>query len=152
MEKGVFVRNKMENKTKINIAEKQLYYKGEVILKYTIKYPEITQSQYDIGKQRFNHENRQEALKLKEYTEGELYNQAKETYEYNKKNGYPIMIYELYRETNIIYNDDKLISMYFDDYTFTGGAHGTTVRSLQTWDLEYIAPYSSDWSEFVIKI
>ena len=58
MEKGVFVRNKMENKTKINIAEKQLYYKGEVILKYTIKYPEITQSQYDIGKQRFNHENR----------------------------------------------------------------------------------------------
>ena len=45
MEKGVFVRNKMENKTKINIAEKQLYYKGEVILKYTIKYPEITQSQ-----------------------------------------------------------------------------------------------------------
>ena len=51
MEKGVFVRNKMENKTKINIAEKQLYYKGEVILKYTIKYPEITQSQYDIGKE-----------------------------------------------------------------------------------------------------
>ena len=62
------------------------------------------------------------------------------------------MIYELYRETNITYKDDKLISMYFDDYTFTGGAHGTTVRSLQTWDLEYIAPYSSDWSEFVIKI
>ena len=54
----------MENKVKINIAEKQLYYKGEVILKYTIKYPEITQSQYDIGKQRFNHINRQEALKF----------------------------------------------------------------------------------------
>ena len=103
------MRNKMENKTKINIAEKQLYYKGEVILKYTIKYPEITQSQYDIGKQRFNHENRQEALKLKEYAEGELYNQAKETYEYNKKNGYTIIIYELYIETNITYNDYKLI-------------------------------------------
>ena len=71
----------MENKVKINIAEKQLYYKGEVILKYTIKYPEITQSQYDIGKQRFNHINRQEALKLKEFAEGELYNQAKETYD-----------------------------------------------------------------------
>ena len=126
----------MENKVKINVAEKQLYYKGEVILKYTIKYPEITQSQYDIGKQRFNHVNRQEALKLKEFAEGDLYNQAKETYDYNKKSGYPIMVYELYRDTTITYNNDKLISLYFDDYTFTGGAHGSTVRSSQTWDLE----------------
>ena len=47
------------------------------------------------------------------------------------------MIYELYRETTVTYNNDKLISLYFDDYTFTGGAHGSTVRSSQTWDLEH---------------
>ncbi len=124
------------NEIKINTAEKELYYQGEVILKYQIEYPEITTSMYEEGKQVFNYENRKNALELKEFAEGELYEQAKQTYEYNKKNGYPIMVYELIRECNITYNRDKLLSLYCDEYTFTGGAHGSTVRKSQNWDLE----------------
>ncbi len=124
------------NQIKINTAEKELYYKGEVILKYRIEYPEITTSMYEEGKQVFNYENRKSALELKEFAEGELYEEAKQTYEYNKKNGYPIMVYELIRECNITYNRDKLLSLYCDEYTFTGGAHGSTVRKSQNWDLK----------------
>ncbi len=120
------------------MLKKQLYYKGEVILKYTIKYPEITQSQYDIGKQRFNHINRQEVLKLKKSLQKENYiTKQKKHMTITNNKGYPIMVYELYRETTLTYNNDKLISLYFDDYTFTGGAHGSTVRNSQTWDLEH---------------
>lgn len=124
------------NEIKINTAEKQLYYQGEVILKYTIEYPEIVNSVYKQGMKIFNHENRKRALELKEFAENELYEQAKETYEYNKKNGYPIMVYELFEQCNITYNYKNVVSLYCDEYTFRGGAHGNTIRRAQNWDLE----------------
>lgn len=125
------------NKIKMNTAEKELYYQGEVIVRYRIEYPEIIISYYKEGMQIFNHENRKSALELKEYAEGELYEQAKQMYEYNKKNGYPIMIYELVRECNITYNQNQLLSLYCDEYSFEGGAHGNTLRKSQNWDLGF---------------
>lgn len=89
------------NQFKFHIAEKELYYQGEVIVKYSIEYPEIISSQYECGSEIFNHENRKLALQLKEFAEGKLYHQAKETYEYNKAHGYPIMVYELIQECKI---------------------------------------------------
>ena len=124
------------NKIKMNTAEKELYYQGEVIVKYRIEYPEIINSYYNEGMQIFNHENRKSALELKEYAEGELYEQAKQTYKFNKKNGYPIMVYELVRECNITYNQNQLVSLYCDEYIFEGGAHGNTLRKSQNWDLK----------------
>lgn len=121
---------------KIDTAEKELYYQGEVIVRYRIEYPEIINSYSKEGVQIFNHENRKMALDLKEYAEGELYEQAKQMYEYNKKNDYPIMIYELIRECNITYNHKQLISLYCDEYIFEGGAHGNTLRKSQNWNLE----------------
>ena len=124
------------NEIKINTVEKELYYKGEVILKYTIEYPEITSSNYQGGKQKFNHYNREKALALKDFAEGELYNSAKETYDYNKENNYPIMVYELITKCNITYNYRNLLSLYCDEYTYSGGAHGNTIRKSQNWDLK----------------
>jgi hypothetical protein len=123
------------NQFKFHIAEKELYYQGEIIVKYSIEYPEIISSPYEHGTEVFNYENRKLALQLKEFIEGELYHQAKETYEYNKVHGYPIMIYELMRECKITYNFQNLISLYCDEYIFTGGAHGNTLRKSQTWNL-----------------
>lgn len=88
------------NKLKINTAEKELYYKGEVILRYRIEYPEIIDSNGMLEIKVFNHKKREDALYLKEYAEGKLYEEAKQTYEYNIKNKYPIMVYELIRECN----------------------------------------------------
>lgn len=121
---------------KMNTVEKELYYQGEVIVRYRIEYPEIINSYNKEGVQIFNHENRKMALDLKEYAEGELYEQAKQMYEYNKKNGYPIMIYELIRECKITYHQEQLISLYCDEYIFEGGAHGNTLRKSQNWNLE----------------
>lgn len=50
-------------------------------------------------------------------------------------NHFPIMIYEVILDYKITYFENEIISLYFDEYTFTGGAHGNTVRSSQNWDL-----------------
>ena len=89
------------NKIKINTAEKELYYKGDIILRYQIEYPEMIYSDDEDKMNIFNYQNRKNALEIQEFAENELYEQAKEMYEYNKKNGYPNMIYELIKECNI---------------------------------------------------
>lgn len=127
---------KKMNEIKFYTVEKKLYYQGNVIVQYSIEYPQIISSPYDEGMQVFNYANRKKAQDLKEYAEEELYHQAKQVYESNKKHGYPIIIFELNLETKITYQKDDIVSLYQDEYTFTGGAHGSTVRTSQTWDLK----------------
>ncbi len=125
----------MMNEIKENIIENELKYDNTTILTYKIKYPQIISSRYKLGKDIFNRYNERIVQDLKQYIEGELYLQAKEVYEYNKKQGYPVMVFEVILETKITYNQDKILSLYQDQYTFTGGAHGSTVRTSQNWNL-----------------
>ncbi len=123
------------NEIKENIIENKLIYDNTIILTYRIKYPQIVSTKYKLGKDIFNRYNKKIVQDLKVYTEGELYSQAKEIYEYNKKHGYPVMVFEVILETKITYNEDKIISLYQDQYVFTGGAHGSTIRKTQNWNL-----------------
>lgn len=118
-----------------NILEKELYCDGTVVLKYHIEYPCIYG---DIANaSTFNDYNKCLALNIQNNAETELYNDAVNTYIYNKKNGYPTMVYEVYTNFEITYNKLDILSLYIDEYTFTGGAHGSTIRSSQTWNLSY---------------
>lgn len=120
---------------KINkkILEKSLKYDGNVILKYHIEYPEIEGS--SAGIVNFNKENQKMALDLQKRSEQELYNEAIKTYKYNKQNGYPLMVFEVNRVFKITLNVDYIVSLYYDEYVFDGGAHGTTLRTSETWDI-----------------
>ncbi|MCI8519423.1 MAG: DUF3298 and DUF4163 domain-containing protein [Clostridia bacterium] len=83
----------------------------------------------------FNNYNKELALELKNRSENELYQSAVESYKFNKENGYPIMVYEVYRNFKVTYNMYDFVSLYIDEYTFTGGAHGNTIRTSQNWNL-----------------
>lgn len=124
--------NKIENR----ILKGNLEYKNTVILTYKIEYPQIIFSKYTRGKERFNNYNKKKAINLEKYIKTDLYENAKEVYEYNKANGYPIMVYEVISEYNITYNEGFIISLYQDEYQFTGGAHGNTIRTSQNWNLK----------------
>lgn len=52
------------------------------------------------------------------------------------KNGYPFNSYDAVLQYEITYNQQCYLSLYRDQYTYTGGAHGNTVRSSDTWNLE----------------
>ncbi len=83
---------------KMKTIEKELYYQGEIIVRYVIEFPEVIEDEYQDKK--FNYYTRKEVLKLKNFAEGEFYQFAKESYEFNKKNKYPTIVYELYRQCN----------------------------------------------------
>lgn len=113
------------------ILKKELFYNNELVLKYYIEYPKVCSNRAS----NFNMYNESIAIALKEKSENELYNQAVELYKYNKENGYPIMVYEIYRNYEITNNTNNIVSLYADEYIFSGGAHGITVRSSQTWNM-----------------
>ena len=56
--------------------------------------------------------------------------------QFAKKNDYPIMQYELVSQYTVTYNDLCIVSIYSEQYIFTGGAHGNTIRSSQTWNIK----------------
>ena len=119
------------------ILQKEMKYENNVVLKYHIEYPEIVMDwqQNRNGIKKFNDYNLKMALQTQQKAENELYKEATELYKYNKENGYPQMMYELYREYQITLNQENAVSMYIDEYIFSGGAHGTTTRTSQTWNL-----------------
>lgn len=119
------------------ILQKEMKYENTVVLKYHIEYPEIVMDwqQNRNGIKKFNDYNLKMALQTQQKAENELYKEATELYKYNKENGYPQMMYELYREYQITLNQENAVSMYIDEYIFSGGAHGTTTRTSQTWNL-----------------
>lgn len=119
------------------ILQKEMKYENTVVLKYHIEYLEIVMDwqQNRNGIKKFNDYNLKMALQTQQKAENELYKEAIELYKYNKENGYPQMMYELYREYQITLNQENAVSMYIDEYIFSGGAHGTTTRTSQTWNL-----------------
>ena len=119
------------------ILQKEMKYENNVVLKYHIEYSEIVMDwqQNRNGIKKFNDYNLKMALQTQQKAEKELYKEAIELYKYNKENGYPQMMYELYREYQITLNQENAVSMYIDEYIFSGGAHGTTTRTSQTWNL-----------------
>lgn len=117
------------------IIQGELKYKDTVIATYKIEYPQIVSPYYKV--QKFNLLNEQKALNLEKYAKETLFAASKEQYDYNASHGYPIMVYELILQTTITYHQAPIISLYQDEYTFTGGAHGSTVRSSQNWNLDY---------------
>lgn len=123
------------NEIETRVLKKELSYKGTVILTYKIEYPEITKSEYDYGKIVFNNYNKSKANRIKEYAEGELFEEAKQIYDYNSENGFPVMVFEVDRNFKVTYNKKAIVSLYTNEYIFSGGAHGITMRESQNWDL-----------------
>ncbi|MPM61403.1 hypothetical protein SDC9_108261 [bioreactor metagenome] len=61
---------------------------------------------------------------------------AVEQYKGDIQNNFPIRVFEAMQVYKITYLHACIISVYFDRYQYTGGAHGNTVRTSQTWQLQ----------------
>jgi len=46
------------------------------------------------------------------------------------------MVYEAIYTYTITYNQDNIISLYSDQYIYSGGAHGLTNRQSQNWNMQ----------------
>ena len=63
-----------------------------------------------------------------------LYPQAAEDARYIEDNVPPFHTYEFNIAYTVPLNYGCITSLYFDQYTFMGGAHGSTVRTSDTWN------------------
>ncbi len=118
------------------IIKKDLYYKKTLVLSYTIKYPQFSSDRFKMTLSRINQYYEMKAIAYQMYCEHKLYKLAIEQYEYSIKNGYPVRKFEALVVYTMTYNQNCTISLYFDKYEFTGGAHGNTVRYSDTWSLQ----------------
>lgn len=160
----IFILIHIRSVLKVSIIENrilkgELRYKGVIVLTYKIEYPEIIRSRYEFGKEAFNKYNRDKAFRFEQYVKTNLFKQAKDAYEASLANDYPIMVFEAIMQYRITYNSNYLVSLYYDEYQFLGGAHGSTIRTSQTWDLptarqlplEYFFQNNRDYKVDIIK-
>lgn len=122
------------------IIAKNLYYSHTLLTKYTIEYPHFYSYTYRECLDNINRKYLKDALDFEHYCKTVLFPNAVEQYNYDIKDGYPVMVYEGYLAYTLTYNRGNIISLYFDKYEYTGGAHGATLRYSNTWNLKNCSP------------
>ncbi len=118
------------------VIQDEMKYNEEVVLSYKIQYPQFSSECYEGALNSVNKYYLNKALEYERYYRKELYKSAVEQYLYAKKNDYPIRVFEALVEYKVTYNMDCILSLYTDNYIYLGGAHGNTVRTSETWNLQ----------------
>ena len=111
--------------------EHTMYYEDIAVLTYTINYPCFTSSCCPV--QNINNFYYKEAKDREDYCRTILYRQALENAKATQER--PFNSYEFVSAFTITYNTKCMVSLYTDSYTYTGGAHGNTIRTSNTWNL-----------------
>ena len=113
--------------------KKTYNYNNLEVLKLTIKYP-VIRLKNPQAENLINNQICMEVRDFKRYA-NYLYKQAIKGYHDAQTNDYPFHGYEAYMEYTVTYNENCFLSLYYDKYEFTGGAHGNTKRASNTWEL-----------------
>jgi hypothetical protein len=121
------------------VLKDDLKYNDVVLLTYKIEYPEFKSFMYQMALAMINKYYKTKALEYQNYLINELFPMAVEQYKNSIENNYPIRTYEALVIYKLTYNSNCIISLYSDKYEFTGGAHGSTIRTSQTWNLQKYA-------------
>ena len=109
---------------------------NEPMLTLSIHYPEVNLLYNPSVQLRINRKIQAEVNEFYRYASHDLYEQALSYYKDAQKNGFPFHHYEAVMNYEITYNRQCHLSMYRDQYEFTGGAHGNTIRSSDTWNVK----------------
>lgn len=138
-----------------------LKYQGETVVSYDIEYPEFSSTSPSVEKslKKINKYYSDEAKALLKYSRTELYDMAVEDYKESVKEKYPVHLYEAARDYKVTYNQNCILSVCTDTYEYLGGAHGSTTRTSETWNIktgqEYklsdFYPKKADYRSIVIK-
>lgn len=141
------------------VLQQEMFYKSQVILSYTVRYPYFTSDRYQPVLDKLNSYYEATAFMYVKSDIMKLYQMAMAEYEYAVANDFPVRPFDAISEFYVTYNNDCLLSLYFDRYEYTGGAHGSTIRTSDTWDIKLsslitlkdILPPVENVNEYVIN-
>ena len=111
----------------------ELYYRDTLLLRYTIRYPQFRSDAFPVGC--INQRYASKATAYAQHCRQMLFHQAKEQYEEDMQIDAPVRVFEAVLDYTVTLNEECTLSLYFDKYEYTGGAHGNTVRTSDTWDV-----------------
>lgn len=130
----------METTCKITVngqsIQNELYYDNKLLLKYTIKYPQFKSEEHSMFLKELNRFYRNKAIDYSKNNIMQLYRMAIDDYKYSVAQGFPVHEYEAIIDYKVTYNKNCILSLYFDQYEYTGGAHGNTIRYSDTWNVK----------------
>ncbi|MDF2866427.1 MAG: hypothetical protein K0R72_1245 [Clostridia bacterium] len=101
-----------------------------------IEYPIITLAKDPNVQKKINIHFIKVANEFYNYALNTLLPNAIEQYEASIKQDYPFNPYEAFMKYTLTLNDNCTLSTYYDQYEYTGGAHGMTIRSSDTFNLQ----------------
>jgi hypothetical protein len=141
------------------ILQDSMTYDGQVVLTYKIEYPKFQTLIYKQAVRIMNKFYKAKANAAQRYYRNDLYKMAVEQYKYDLENNFPLRVFDAVTDFHITYNAQCIMSLYSDEYEYTGGAHGNTVRTSQTWnmqtkrviELEELFPCSFDYRLYIYR-
>lgn len=117
-----------------NILEDTMYYKNIPVLVYRIQYPSFTSTCSFSSAQSINNYYASAAKEQEAYCRTVLYSQAVDYARYLPDNQPPFNSYQFFSDYHVTFNSCCITSLYLEQYTYLGGAHGTTLRISHTWN------------------
>jgi len=116
--------------------KRQFDHKEKVMLNVDIEYPSVTLPKDRIVQMKININFFSVANKFYRYAMNTLFPDAVEQYETSIAQNIPFNPYEAVMKYTVTLNDNCSLSTYFDQYEYTSGAHGNTLRSSSTHSLQ----------------
>ena len=118
------------------IIEKTMKYMDVPVLHYKIEYPRFGSPYEQEELEPINEWYRNQALELQRQYETENYAEAVELFESSSEKQFPFHMFDAVSAYTVTYNKNDLLSLYYDHYLYSGGAHGNTKRVSDTWSLK----------------
>ncbi|MDD2377090.1 MAG: DUF3298 and DUF4163 domain-containing protein [Clostridia bacterium] len=126
--------------TSANISTKKIKrnfnHKENKILNIDIEYPNIHVPKGKLTEIKINTNYFSVANKFYRYAVNTLLPNAIQQYKTSIKNNYPFNYYDVVMKYTVTLNSNCTLSTYFDQYQYTGGAHGSTLRLSSTHSLQ----------------
>lgn len=111
-------------------------YDSATLLTLRIAYPQLSSLEDPFVQDDINDHYRQEEESFYNYASGNLLDDALVNYNESVKKGFPFRVYDAVMLYTVTMNENCIFSTYFDQYQFTGGAHGSTIRYSDNWQLQ----------------
>ena len=108
-------------------------YKNVTMMDVDISYPQVIMREDAQASVPINRFYRSVAQRYYNYALPTLFGSAVKEYQNDRKNGYPFRPYSAMMVYEVPYNRNGFLSIYYELYEYTGGAHGNTTRYSDTW-------------------
>lgn len=111
----------------------KLSYKGISVIEIAITYPHVEIYGNPRVSQYISYFYRDGAKRYYEKASHELYSMAVKEYLNSTAQHYPFRPYQVVQNFEVTFNRGSLLSIYYDRYEYTSGAHGNTIRYADTF-------------------